>query len=82
MENALEKFKMDMIREGKSKDSSGKLHNTGKALFLRLAAHIARDLNCQRDSDGRSFTRKEKIMTGMTLNTNGQWEISQLIPQL
>lgn len=77
-----EKFKMDMIREGKWKDNSGKLFNPGKLFFLRLAADAVRDVNRQRDSDGLSFARKAMIMTGMALNTNGQWEVSQLTPQL
>lgn len=77
-----ETFKMDMIRAGKWKDGSGRLHNPGKTFFLKLAAKCVREVNLQRDGDGISYARKAMIITGMALNSNGIWEPSQLRPEL
>ena len=66
-----EKFKMDMIKEGKWNDQSGCLLNPGKGFFLGLAADAVRDVNRQRDADGLTDGRKAMILTGMALNTNG-----------
>lgn len=77
-----EKYKMEMVQQNKWKDSSGKLLNPGKRFFLQLAADSVRDVNRQSDADGLSFARKAMIMTGLSLNTNGRWEICQLTPEL
>ena len=63
---------MNMIREGKWKDSSGKIANPGKSFFLKLAADAVRDVNRQRDGDGLTYARKAMILRGLALNTNGQ----------
>lgn len=77
-----ESYKMELIRRGEWKDSSGKVANPGKTFFLRLAADSVRQVNNQRDAEGISYARKAMIITGMALNTNGQWEESQLTPAL
>lgn len=77
-----ENYKLEMIQQGKWKDSSGRLINPGKSFFLKLAAKAVREVNRQRDENGLSYARKAMIMTGMALNTNGQWEIGQLTPDL
>lgn len=56
------------------KDKSGRLLNSGKSFFLRLAADSVAEVNRQRDADGLSFARKAMIMTGMAMNTNDRWE--------
>jgi len=61
---------------------SGKLKNPGKAFFLRLAAESVREVNSQTDKNGVSFARKAMVMTGMSLNYNGQWEEKQLTQEL
>lgn len=75
-------FKMDMIREGKWKESFGKLFNPWKYFFIRLEGCGVQAFKRQRDSYGLSFARNAMIMTGTALNTNGPWEVSQLTPQL
>ena len=77
-----ETYKMQMIKLNKWKDSSGKIANPGKTYFLRLAARCVRKVNEQRDADGLRYARKAMIITGMALNTNGLWEVSQLTPDL
>lgn len=47
---------------------SGKLPNTGKNFFLKLAAAAVHDVNSQRDKNGLIYARKAMIMTGMSLN--------------
>ena len=61
---------------------SGLLPNPGNAYFLRLAADVVRDVNDQRDENGITYARKAMILCGMSLNTNGIWEIGQLKPEL
>ena len=73
---------MDLMKKGKWKDSSGKIHNPGKSYFLHLAARCVREVNQQRDEDGICFARKAMVITGLALNTNGQWEVQQLTPEL
>lgn len=77
-----ETYKMQMIKLNKWKDSSGKIANPGKTYFLKLAAKCVRQVNQQRDEDGLTYARKAMIITGMALNTNGLWEVSQLTPDL
>lgn len=77
-----ENYKMQMIQKGMWRDSSGKLRNPGKRFFLELSARCVREVNMQRDADGLRYGRKAMIMTGLALNTNGQWEIGQLTPEL
>lgn len=77
-----EKFKMELIQKGLWKDSSGKLYNPGKPFFLKLAARVVREVNLQKDTDGLNFARKAMIISGLSLNTNGFWEVKQLTPAL
>ena len=76
-----ERYKMDLIKK-KWKDASGKIHNPGKSYVLHLAARCVCEVNQQRDADGISFARKAMVITGLALNTNGQWEVQQLTPEL
>lgn len=71
-----------MIRKGLWKDSSGKLYNSGKPFFLKLAASVVQEKNLQKDSDGLNFARKALIISGPSLNMNGAWVVQQLMPAL
>ena len=44
--------------------------------------YVVRDVNDQRDENGITYARKAMILCGMSLNTNGIWEIGQLKPEL
>lgn len=78
----LEKHKLDKIREGQWKDSSGKLHNLGCIFFLELMdCCVPNDTN-QCDPDHIIFAQIAIIRTGIALNTNGEWEVGQLTPEL
>ena len=76
-----DEFKLGLIRPN-AWTQGGRLPNPGKAFFLRMAADAVRDVNAMRDKDGLSYARKDMIMCGMALNTNGLWEVSQLKPSL
>lgn len=52
-----ERFKMEMIMQGKWMNGSGKLMNPGKYFFLKLASDAIRDVNGQQDSNGLYFAR-------------------------
>ena len=73
---------MYLIKKGKWKDPSGKIHNPGKSNFFHLAARCVREVNQQRDADGIGFASKAMVITGLALNTNGRWEVQQLTPEL
>lgn len=76
---------LSMIENGMWLDprkGSGKLVNSGKAYFLRLAADAVRDVDQQRDTDGILFVRKAMVRCGIYLTLNGQWEEHQLFPRL
>lgn len=80
--NRWEYYKSEMIgtgqRRGGTEGSSGKLRNTGKLFFLKLAADSVRDFNSVSDKYGLSYARKAMIRTGMSLNLNRKWEESQV----
>lgn len=61
---------------------SGKLVNSGKSYFLRLAADAVRDVNRQREKYGITYARNALTRCGVALNLNGQWEERQLFPRL
>lgn len=77
-----EKYKMDKIQQNLWKDGSGRFYNSGKTFFLKFSARTRREINQQRDKEGLSYSRKAIVITRMALNTNGNWEVSQLRPQL
>lgn len=55
---------------------------TLESRFLRLVAHVVRDVNGMRDKDGITYLKKAMIFCGMALKVNGNWEESQLKPEL
>ena len=72
---------MTLIEQNKWTEG-GRLPNPGKSFFLRLAADAINDVNAQRDENGLTYARKAMILCGLSLNTTGKWEISQLKPEL
>lgn len=70
---------MNLIKNNVAQDSfgtkSGKLPNSGKEYFLRLAADVVRDVNKQKYSDGLSYVHKTMIRWGLELNVNGLWKV-------
>lgn len=55
---------------GNGENSSGKVMNPGKHLFLNLAAAAVADVNRQLDAEGVSYARKEMIITGIAPKIN------------
>lgn len=77
-----EQHKMEMIQKIIWTRKSSRVPNPGKEFLLRFAASSVRHVNRLRDYTGRSNARDAVIIPGMELNTSGQWEVSQLTPQL
>lgn len=73
---------MNMINENKRKNGYGRWVNPGKDYFLWLASCCIREVNQERDENCITYARNAMIITGMSLNTNGQWEMKQLNPEI
>lgn len=73
---------MNMIKENKWKDSFGCLRNPGKGLVLKMMDRHVCKVNQQCDGNCLSYRRKSMIITGMDLNTKGEWEVTQLTPDI
>ena len=76
-----DEYKLNQINQN-AWTTGGKLPNPGKSFFLRLASDSVRDVNLQRDENGLTYARKAMILCGLSLNTNGKWEETQLKPEL
>lgn len=53
-----------------------------KDLFLKLAAESVRAVNLMKDKNGVSYARKAMIRCGLGLDLDGEWQESQLFPEL
>lgn len=81
--------KLELIRNNDWQDRvradgswSGKLPHPGKHFFLKLAAESVRAVNQQRDSNGLTYARKAMIRCGLALDVDGNWNETQLFPNL
>lgn len=63
--------KNEAWKDGNDGKGSGPLPNCGNSFFLNLAAECIRELKHVKDINGLSYKRKEMIMTGMLLGSNG-----------
>jgi hypothetical protein len=66
----------------KNKEWSGKLKNPGKHYFLELARDSVREANKMLDKNGLNSARKSMIRCGLSLDVDGVWKVSQLLPNL
>lgn len=73
---------MEQIMANSWADSSGRIKNPRKDVFLKLAKLSIDRVNRQRDENGMSYARKAIIIFGIALNTNRAWEEKQLSPVL
>lgn len=71
-------YKLEMIQQGKWKYSSGCSIDPDKYLFLNLETKAVWEYNKPRDVNGHSYSRKFVIMTGMEINSNRCWDVSQI----
>lgn len=73
--------KMERLKNGDWADGirkSGKLQHPGRGYYLKLAARCVSEVNAMKDKDGLPLVRKAMIRCGLSLNTTGKWEKSQL----
>ncbi|KAL3700031.1 hypothetical protein R1sor_018053 [Riccia sorocarpa] len=80
--NGWDAYKLQMIQRNMWSEGFGELLNPGKNFFLKLAADSVRKVNAMRDKHGLPYTRKAMIQCGLAKNVTGQWEVTQLFPQL
>ena len=62
--------------------SSGKVLNPGKPDFMNLVVICVSEVNAMNDHDGIPLVRKAMIRRGLSLNSNGCWQIAQLFQHL
>ena len=77
--------KISLIQESKwsaGPRASRKLLNPGKKYYMNLAVRYVEAVNAMQDDDGIPVVRKAMIRCGLSLNTNGQWETTQLFQHL
>lgn len=77
-----EKYKLSCVIDGCWTEVSGKIPNPCKLFLLKLSASAVQDVNAQRDKEGLRYARRSMIMTGISLNGNGNWEELHLSQQL
>ena len=51
-------------------------------LFFKLAAEFVRAVKSMKDKNGVSYARKAMIRCGLGLDLDGEWQESQLLPEL